>query len=485
MMIQVSNPLSMLSGAENSAAVQQGLAEADSKEAFTSSLMQQLALLQGNAGADASVLTVMQTGGEATDGNVATGQAMQNFAALFGKALPTAKKIDQAINLDDTMSALSDVLQHLQDMEVAAEAESPAQNLFAADAGTPAEAANESTANGVDSAFLAVQAVDPASVMPVSTMNADTVKQPSAETVSGETQNSDAEQAEARKQEQQAVTKDIAGQALAMGDTSEQVLSVLNKNTQPAFAQNNRTVGFTLAQAGEDKQASLAMASDLANAMFNQDNDARSAGQEKQAALKTAQEDLAVTATQTKSVETDKNPSRLMGDIAQLNQAVSTEKTVEVPAMTRNLSHPEWNAELGEKLLWMHKQAIPSAELRINPQHLGPIFIKVDVDQDQASVSFTAQHAGVKDAIEAAIPKLREMLSGQQLNLVDVNVSQQQSEQKPPRDFFQASGNQGRGNNSAQADDAENAVNPAVNDIVDEIEAGRAIAGNGLLSLFA
>jgi flagellar hook-length control protein FliK len=153
--------------------------------------------------------------------------------------------------------------------------------------------------------------------------------------------------------------------------------------------------------------------------------------------------------------------------------------------LIKHFNDPGWQQELGDKLIWMHKQSMPSAELRLNPEHLGPILVKIDVSHEQATVAFTTQHLAVKEAIEAAIPKLREMLGGQQLNLADVNVSQQQSDQKQPaRDFFQMASEQGQRRQSDLDGQANGVVNEAQN-IVDEIEAGRAIASNGLLSLFA
>jgi len=171
-------------------------------------------------------------------------------------------------------------------------------------------------------------------------------------------------------------------------------------------------------------------------------------------------------------------------DIANLNRAVISERKVEVPPMSKHFAHPEWNKEISEKVLWMHKQAIPSAELRLNPGHLGPITIKVDVTQDQATVVFTAQHAAVKEAIDAALPKLREMFSAQQLNLAEVSVSQEDAGQKNPRGFNQMGSDAGKGEKGAN-EMAENEQAETTMDIVDEIEAGRAIASNGLLSIFA
>ncbi|MCF6250650.1 MAG: flagellar hook-length control protein FliK [Methylococcaceae bacterium] len=182
---------------------------------------------------------------------------------------------------------------------------------------------------------------------------------------------------------------------------------------------------------------------------------------------------------------TDKVLPKFATDIAMLNRAVMTENKSEIPAMTKHFAHPEWNKEISERVIWMHKQEIPSAELRLNPKHLGPITIKVDVSQDQATVVFTAQHVAVKEAIELAIPKLREMFSAQQLNLAEVNVSQQDSGQKQSRNFSQMGGEAG---GHGHRDDKEMANNKHADnamDIVDEIEAGRAIVSNGILSIFA
>lgn len=170
-------------------------------------------------------------------------------------------------------------------------------------------------------------------------------------------------------------------------------------------------------------------------------------------------------------------------DIANLNRAVLAENKTDIPPMVKHFAHPEWNKEMGERVIWMHKQAIPSAELRLNPGHLGPITIKIDVTQDQATVAFTAQHAAVKEAIESALPKLREMFTAQQLNLAEVNVSQEDAGQKQQRGFSQMGQNSDKGDKQHNIIDNKQAEISM--DISDEIEAGRAISSNGLLSVFA
>lgn len=94
-------------------------------------------------------------------------------------------------------------------------------------------------------------------------------------------------------------------------------------------------------------------------------------------------------------------------------------------AITLPVGADGWGQELGNRVQWLAHNNVQAAELRINPPHLGPIEIRINVDQDQASVSFSSQHVVTRDALEAAIPRLRDMLSDNGLNLANVNVSSQ------------------------------------------------------------
>jgi len=94
-------------------------------------------------------------------------------------------------------------------------------------------------------------------------------------------------------------------------------------------------------------------------------------------------------------------------------------------ALERPVGQPGWNRELGNRIIWMTGKSVDVAEIRVNPPQLGPLEVRINLNQDQASVAFTAQNSVVREAIEAAVPRLREMFSSQQLNLVNVDVSQQ------------------------------------------------------------
>ena len=93
------------------------------------------------------------------------------------------------------------------------------------------------------------------------------------------------------------------------------------------------------------------------------------------------------------------------------------------PAITTPLGAGGWDQELGGRVQWMMAQGLQAATLHINPPHLGPIDVRIVMDQDQASISFNAPHILTRDALEAFIPKLRDMLNDNGLNLANVNVA--------------------------------------------------------------
>ena len=75
----------------------------------------------------------------------------------------------------------------------------------------------------------------------------------------------------------------------------------------------------------------------------------------------------------------------------------------------------------------MAGQGVQRANIKLNPAHLGPMEVRIQVQNDQASVHFNASHGVVRDALEAALPRLREMFDGSGVDLTDVNVSDQSS----------------------------------------------------------
>lgn len=89
------------------------------------------------------------------------------------------------------------------------------------------------------------------------------------------------------------------------------------------------------------------------------------------------------------------------------------------------IQHPGWPQSVGERVQWMLGQHVQAAHIRLNPPELGPIEVRILMQHDQTSVQFNAHHAHVRDALESTLPRLRDMLGDQgvQLGQLNVNVS--------------------------------------------------------------
>jgi flagellar hook-length control protein FliK len=88
-----------------------------------------------------------------------------------------------------------------------------------------------------------------------------------------------------------------------------------------------------------------------------------------------------------------------------------------------------WTDELGGQLTWMTQRGLESGSLRVSPEHLGPVEVKIAVQNGDASVWFGASHPDTRAALEQALPRLREMFANQGLTLTDSGVSRESPRQ--------------------------------------------------------
>lgn len=91
--------------------------------------------------------------------------------------------------------------------------------------------------------------------------------------------------------------------------------------------------------------------------------------------------------------------------------------------LTPRVGTPAWDQALGQKVVWMVAGEQQSASLTLNPPDLGPLQVVLNVSNSQANATFIAAQPEVRQALEAALPKLREMLgeAGIQLGQASVN----------------------------------------------------------------
>lgn len=126
------------------------------------------------------------------------------------------------------------------------------------------------------------------------------------------------------------------------------------------------------------------------------------------------------------------------------------------------LRHPQWAQSVGKRIVFMANQQMQQAQISLNPEKLGPIQLRLQLDRDQMmTVSMTAHHGTTREALEAAIPRLKEMLEAagiafDEVKVEDETVFEQSGQQSNPE--------QGRNGLAANAEDgAETEVSAKIN----------------------
>jgi flagellar hook-length control protein FliK len=124
--------------------------------------------------------------------------------------------------------------------------------------------------------------------------------------------------------------------------------------------------------------------------------------------------------------------------------------------LSARVGTPAWDNQVGQKVIWMVGGADQSATLELNPPDLGPVQVVLNVSNDQASVTFSAQQLEVRQALENALPRLREMMSESGIALGETLVNagaegrQGQDGQSSGRPGSGRGGNGGDNNNVAE-----------------------------------
>lgn len=117
---------------------------------------------------------------------------------------------------------------------------------------------------------------------------------------------------------------------------------------------------------------------------------------------------------------------------AQLQRTTEKATTPELSARLKQLNLQQQDAagQLRERVQLMVRQNIQVAEIRLDPAELGQMQIRINLQQEQASVQFIVQQQQAKELLEQQMPRLREMLQQQGIQLGDGQVQQQSRQQQ-------------------------------------------------------
>lgn len=117
---------------------------------------------------------------------------------------------------------------------------------------------------------------------------------------------------------------------------------------------------------------------------------------------------------------------------AQGNNGLSAMRQSEPQASTPlPLRHPEQSAQaLQEQVQFLLNRKLDTVEIRLDPPELGNLQIKLHLNQDQAQVGIVVQNSHARELLEQTLPRLREMLAQQGIQLGQTQVQQQSQQQQ-------------------------------------------------------
>ncbi|RQM58748.1 flagellar hook-length control protein FliK [Aeromonas enteropelogenes] len=128
-----------------------------------------------------------------------------------------------------------------------------------------------------------------------------------------------------------------------------------------------------------------------------------------------------------------------------------------------NLASKDAPAELHQKVNVMLADKLQQAEIQLDPLGLGKMKIQIQIGADsQANVHFVVQHGQTREMLEQTIPRLREMLAGQGIQLGQTQVQQQAPQQgQQGQQGFSGQGQQGQQSGQSGASEGQGGVEVA------------------------
>ncbi|WP_417614589.1 flagellar hook-length control protein FliK [Oceanisphaera sp.] len=143
---------------------------------------------------------------------------------------------------------------------------------------------------------------------------------------------------------------------------------------------------------------------------------------------------------------------------------------------------PEQNAkQLAQQAQVVVNQNLQEADIRLNPSELGGLKIQIKMERGEVQVQFVASNPQARELIEQAMPRLREMLNQQGMNLGQGQGQGQQGQQQGQQQ--EQSLLSGQQQNPNQAASQEQQPRQQGGEVASESEQGYSVTQGGTVTL--
>ena len=119
--------------------------------------------------------------------------------------------------------------------------------------------------------------------------------------------------------------------------------------------------------------------------------------------------------------------------VSSLSPSITNEPSLLLPTnsavttYTMDLSTPvnveQWQKSLTQHIMMFNNQGTQSAEIKLHPQELGSLHIKLAITDDNINLHMMTEHNMVKGVLESALPFLRTSLQEQGFTLQQTDIS--------------------------------------------------------------
>ncbi len=116
------------------------------------------------------------------------------------------------------------------------------------------------------------------------------------------------------------------------------------------------------------------------------------------------------------AVQADSKPT-IQGNEVQTRQPMTSSKSTEMVS----------SSELDTHLRVLKSSGGGEARLQLHPAELGRMTVSLTTEGNETRVAFIVENAQAKLAVEASLPRLRDLMDGAGLNLADADVSERDS----------------------------------------------------------
>jgi len=154
---------------------------------------------------------------------------------------------------------------------------------------------------------------------------------------------------------------------------------------------------------------------------------------------------LSITQAQPNNISFEPQIKTEVTNTSLLNNTPSTSYQI-----NNGLQESGWKEAFNQRIIFMNHNNINSANITINPEHLGPIQVQLQIDaHQQTTIQFFAEHPEVRQSIQNSLPQLNSLFEKSGIQLGQTSVGSQQNYSENKKQSFSRSSN----NNTSEKSD--------------------------------